>query len=78
MKRILQKIWRGWKRFARKFGQVQAEIILFLFYFLIFTPYGIFLKSLGHDPLKIRERQDSTWQNLEPRPFDLEKLKRQS
>ncbi len=71
-------MWRGWKRFARKFAQVQAEIILFLFYFLIFTTYGVLLDVFGHDPLKIRKRKDSTWNEPEPRPFDLEKLRRQS
>jgi len=78
MKKTLRKIWNGWKRFAKKFAQVQSEIILFIFYYLLFTPYGLLLKIFGHDPLQIRKRKTSTWKRTDPAQFDLEKLKRQS
>jgi hypothetical protein len=75
---IFKSIWEGWKKFARGFARVQAEIILFLFYFLIFTPYGLILKLFGHDPLNIRGKKASTWRDHEKTEFDPEKLRRQS
>ncbi len=75
---IFQKIWGGWKKFARAFARVQAEIILFLFYFLIFAPYSLILKLFGHDPLNIRKKNTSTWRDYKMTEFNPEKLKRQS
>lgn len=78
MKKFFGKIWSGWKKIALVIARVNAEIILFIFYFLIFTPYGLILKLFGHDPLRLRTRNLREWIRYEPQEFDLEKLKRQS
>jgi hypothetical protein len=78
MKQFWRKIWNGWKRFARILGAVQAEIILFLFYFLIFVPFGLILKLFGFDPLHIRRRKTGNWQTAEIGAFDPEKGTHQS
>ena len=78
MKKILSKIWAGWKKFAHLLGRVNTEIILFLFYFLIFTPFGLLTKLFGHDPLNRKIRGNSTWREVKIGKFDQEKASHQS
>ena len=78
MKNILSKIWAGWKKFAHILGRVNTEIILFLFYFLIFTPFGLAAKLFGHDPLNKRKRGQSNWRETSSGEFDREKASHQS
>jgi hypothetical protein len=78
MKAFFSKIWAGWKKFARVFGAVQAEIILFLFYFLIFTPTGLIFRIFRFDPLRIREIKGSNWQSIKSGAFDRRKATHQS
>ena len=49
----------------RTIGNVQAWIILTLFYVLIPTPFGLIFRLVA-DPLRLR-RRSSTWQPLERR-----------
>ena len=52
----LSKLWEGWKRVAKKIGDVQARIILTLFYIFIVGPFALAIRWFG-DPLAIKERQ---------------------
>lgn len=78
MKKILNSIWNGWKKFGRLLGRVNTEIILFIFYFLIFTPVGLISMIFRHDPLNLRLKKKSNWNDVTIGPFDIEKAKRQS
>lgn len=78
MKKFLSAIWNGWKKFAHTFGRVNTEIILFLFYFLIFTPFGLLLKLFGFDPLKRKLKRNTGWQDIEIGRFDMEEASHQS
>jgi len=78
MKTIFRKLLSGWKKFALGFARVQAEIILFVFYFLIFTPYGWILCLFGHDPLHFRLKEKSNWESCRLGEFDPERATRQS
>ena len=78
MKKFLSKIWSGWKRFAHILGRVNTEIILFIFYYLIFTPFGAVLKLFGYDPLEIRGKGNSGWHEVKIGEFDQEKGSHQS
>lgn len=78
MKSFLNKIWSAWKKFARAFARVQLEIILFVFYFLIFTPFGLVMKLFGFDPLRQKLKADTNWQDAEVGAFDRERAKHQS
>lgn len=78
MKNILKHFWLGWKRFARAFGAMQAEIIFFLFYFLIFTPFGLILKIFRYDPLHRRLKGAGNWQDTQIGSFDKERARHQS
>ena len=53
---------RGWMAFAYALGYVNSRIILTLFYFLVFVPYGVISRLVGRDPLQLRQRDlESYW-----------------
>jgi len=53
---------RGWMGFAYALGYVNSRIILTLFYFLVFVPYGVISRLVGRDPLQLRQRDlESYW-----------------
>jgi len=78
MKRFFARMWSGWKKFAFAFARIQLEIILFLFYYLIFTPFGLILKLLRHDPLHVRLKDGSTWEKTDIGKFNSERARHQS
>jgi len=52
---ILGKIWHKWKQFGQLMGDFIARIVLSIFYFTVFMPFGIAVRLLG-DPLAIKKR----------------------
>jgi hypothetical protein len=54
------RFWEGWKRVARKIGDVQARIILTLFYIFIVGPFALAIRWFG-DPLGIKEGAHKGW-----------------
>jgi hypothetical protein len=56
----LSRIWEGWKRVARKIGDVQARIILTLFYLLIVGPFALGIRWFA-DPLAIKNGARKGW-----------------
>lgn len=63
-----QRRWLDrWMAFLRRIGNVQAWIILSLFYVVILSPFG-FIYRFAADPLRLR-RRGSTWQPF-ARPYD--------
>ena len=56
-----------WMAFLRRVGNVQAWIILSLFYVVILTPFGLIFR-FAQDPLRLR-RRGSTWQPF-ARPYN--------
>jgi hypothetical protein len=54
------RFWEGWKRVARKIGDVQARIILTLFYVFVVGPFALAIRWFG-DPLGIKEGARKGW-----------------
>ena len=52
-----------WMALLRTIGNVQAWLLLTVFYVLIIAPFGLIFR-LAADPLRLR-RRSSTWQSLE-------------
>jgi hypothetical protein len=52
---LLKRFWESWKRFGQMIGDILARIVLTIFYFTIFLPFGLGVR-LGADPLDIRRR----------------------
>ncbi len=78
MNRPVLLLLEGIKKSGRFLGKVQAAIILFLFYFLILTPYSLVLRLFGADPLRLRYKSDTNWQKSSTDKPDPACLKRQS
>lgn len=50
---LLRKLWQAWKRFGQFLGDILARVVLTLFYFTVFVPFGLGVTLLS-DPLRIR------------------------
>ena len=56
----LSSAWRLWKRFGLKIGNFIGRIVLTIFYFTIFLPFGLGLRLFG-DPLEIKSKDHAYW-----------------
>ena len=57
---ILRKVWEAWKRFGHFMGDVIGRLVLTVFYFTLFMPFGLGVRFFG-DPLAIHARGPSKW-----------------
>lgn len=57
---MLRKFWESWKKFGQWIGDMLARIVLTLFYFTIFLPFGIGVRFFG-DPLSVKHRPAALW-----------------
>jgi hypothetical protein len=51
----LAKAWKAWVHLASKIANVQARIILTIFYFLALLPFGLVVRLFA-DPLRTKKR----------------------
>jgi len=73
----VRAVWQWWTRVARRIGDVQARILLTLFYYVILAPFALVLRR--NDPLAIRPGASTGWRTREAgaRPV-AEQARRQS
>jgi hypothetical protein len=64
----LRKFWHAWKRFGQFIGDQLGRVVLTIFYFTLFMPFGLGVKYFG-DPLALRPVSDPKW--LERKTQDL-------
>jgi hypothetical protein len=57
---FFSRLWEGWTRIARKIGDVQARIILTLFYIFVIGPFALGIRWFG-DPLAIKASAPKGW-----------------
>lgn len=57
---MLKKFWEGWKRVGQWIGDALARVVLTVFYFTIFLPFGLGVR-LFSDPLTIKTRPAEFW-----------------
>jgi hypothetical protein len=56
----LRRLWRGWKRVGKKIGDVQARLLLTLFYFVLVAPCALVVRATS-DPLSLRPTSPRGW-----------------
>jgi hypothetical protein len=56
----LKKLWEGWKAFGHFLGNLLARVVLSIFYFTIFVPFGLGVRWWS-DPLQIKTKPNSLW-----------------
>ena len=71
----LRKVWHAWKRFGQFMGDLIGRLVLTIFYFTLFMPFGLGVRFLG-DPLAIRSRGRSKWLERATKDLTLEDTRR--
>jgi hypothetical protein len=56
----LRTAWQLWKRIALVIGDFIARVVLTIFYFTLFVPFGLGVRLLS-DPLAIKHRPEVNW-----------------
>ena len=67
---LLSTFYRIWTKIGEFIGGVISKIMLFLLFYLVFTPISFILRALGNDPLNKRldKTQNSYWITREKQP----------
>jgi hypothetical protein len=47
----LRRLWQAWTRVAHRIGNVQARLLLTIFYVVIVTPFAVAVRALS-DPMR--------------------------
>lgn len=69
--------WSRWREMSQKAANVQARVLLTIFYFTVMLPFGIVM-GLFKDPLRIKQRPSgSYWVERKPTSGTLADAKRQ-
>jgi hypothetical protein len=77
MKNGLERLWQAWKRFGQFMGDIVGRVVLTLFYFTIFMPFGLGVRLLG-DRLDMKGWMSPTWTKRETRDLDMKDVRRQA
>ena len=81
MKKVLSKLWSGWKKIAFKIGRFNTIIIISLFYLLVLAPLGLVMRLFGWNPLETGRRHfesESNWKPVRDSEPTMESLHHQS
>lgn len=73
---VLQKIWQAWKAFGLFLGNLVARVVLSIFYFTIFVPFGLGVR-LFSDPLQVKTKPGSLWRPRSTEDQALDAVRRQ-
>jgi hypothetical protein len=57
---ILRLLWAKWRVYGQIIGDMIARVILSLFYFTLFMPFGIGVSLFG-DPLDMKRGKATRW-----------------
>jgi hypothetical protein len=71
----LRKVWHGWKRFGQFMGDLIGRLVLTVFYFTLFMPFGLGVRFLG-DPLALRHLGHSKWLERTTKDLTLDDTRR--
>lgn len=69
---MLRKLWNKWKAFGAFIGNIVARVVLSVFYFTIFVPFGIGTR-LFSDRLGIKTIPKEFWH---PRPDQADSIEK--
>ena len=56
----MRGLWERWKRVGKALGDLQARILLTLFYFVILPPFALAVRW-GSDPLALKAGAPPGW-----------------
>tara|TARA_B100001057_G_scaffold49433_1_gene44058 strand:- start:159 stop:542 length:384 start_codon:yes stop_codon:yes gene_type:complete len=61
--KYLSPLNKLWFKFGLLLGSIFAPIVMFLIFFLVVTPIGLFMRILGKDILRLKKRDKTYWIN---------------
>jgi hypothetical protein len=74
----MRALWQAWTRVARRIGDVQARIMLTLFYYTVLGPFAVVLRMRGGG-LPLRPGRSGGWHRRDEQgPSALDRARRQS
>jgi hypothetical protein len=71
-----KKFWEGWKGFGHFIGNLIARLVLTIFYFTVFVPFGLGVR-LFSDPLHLKQRPSAFWRSRQTGDQNLKEVSRQ-
>ena len=71
----LRKVWQAWKRIGQFIGDQIGRVVLTVFYFTLFMPFGLGVRFFG-DPLALHPRARSRWLERSTKDLTLEDTRR--
>jgi hypothetical protein len=71
----LRKGWQAWKRFGQMLGDLVARLVLTVFYFTLFMPFGLGVRLFG-DPMAMRRDLRAKWLERKTQDLTLEDSRR--
>jgi hypothetical protein len=76
---VLKPLQKIWMTFAVMMGWLMTRVILFFFFFLVFTSVGVFGRLFGKQFLSLRGKPgtSSQWNRREAAPYDKQKTEMQ-
>ena len=57
---VVRGLWKKWKQVGKKIGDIQARLLLVLFYFLVLAPFALAVCFFS-DPLAIKGDAGRGW-----------------
>jgi len=77
--KTLKPIYKVWMKVTTTISKVISFVILGLFFYLIITPIGLFMKIIRRDPLQRRfdRNTDAYWINRDAKLNDPKRIERQ-
>jgi multisubunit Na+/H+ antiporter MnhG subunit len=72
---LLRPVYIGWMKFAFVLGWINTRLILGIFFYLVLTPVGLFMRLIGRDALhrKFDRKATTYWVKREPAEFKRER-----
>ena len=61
--KYLSPLNKLWFKFGLLLGSIFAPLVMFLIFFLVVTPIGLFMRILGKDILRLKKRDKTYWIN---------------
>ena len=79
IKPLWQRIFDLWMKLAHALSFVMTRVLLTVFFFLVITPIGLFMRMIGHRPLDLswKDGRSSYWIDKPPGEYTLERYKKQ-
>lgn len=72
-----RRLWSAWLRIGLAINNVLARILLTVFYYTLFVPFGIGVRFLS-DPLDIELTDSGGWKHRQHHPSELKDFRRLS